>query len=1004
MATLEQRLASILPAPAQAATGEIPLEPLPIEEPAESPDMPTGEPGSPDMDGMQVAGLGSILRKAVTEINPSAGRKILPRKEFVAPARLKNESEAVYAKRVIAERDAFKAEQADELRLPEAGKVGSQTIIPEASEKLTEKVGKAIKARKAGGAEMRTGKPSPSAEEAAMGVPVEPFNLSRYQTDDAAAVVGGVADALNIKTKRVTFDEIKQKAEASGISESFLARLVTPDGGMLPSAVDTYKALQVLESSSTELDRLFKLVDSGLATDVDKLALRQQIAFHGLVQKGVKGIQTETARALAVMRIPRDGKSQALKQVLDEFGGENALTDMAKSYLSLETRAAKNAMVEKSMMSGVKDVWMTTWINGLLSSPVTHAKNIMSNSLFGLYQIPERLVAGLYSNYLPNKLRAGELPPGLRWFGDRVPGSEAQRIELDEALTMTLSLRNAIAEGFELASKAWKSNTPQMDIASKIELSRQPMESMGESLQRMTGASADSWIGKGMDYYGTAITFPGRALMTEDEFFKGVLYRMEMNTQVTRRSKQIYRESLASGMNEQDAIAKATKEAEDLLANPPRDLDEAAMEFAKQGTFQADLPPALAQLQRVFNHPVGKIIVPFFKTPANIGLNVIERTPFAPLSSRWQKAIAAGGPERDMALAKVSLGSTVLTGFAFWAAEGNLTGRGPERKEEREALLRTGWQPYSMKLGDKWYSFQGMEPIGALMAIAADYAEYAKHEPDATKVEEVFLGATYGLYEYLKEQPYLQGIADVGKLIGFNESGRVDGEKIVNGLTKQFGGFLIGGSPGGAYSSSVAAIDRLLDPTKKDTKANPDLPMGVRGFVEAFNQYRSRLPYFSESVPESLNLWGDTMKRSQGNPFELILPTKVSPDQFSEVDDLLVEIGSPIGVPDRKTSFTVGQGEGSISSPIELAPEQYNRLLEIYGKETPAKQAILDTMNMPGFERLPLDQKQKTVQKIHSQFMSFAKQKLMAEYPEIQDKIMDIGEARQSYGIYYKPD
>ena len=972
MASLEQRLASILPEQLPVAqTGEVDLEPLPIEEPAELPDIPTGEPGSPSMDGMQVAGLGSILRKAVTEVKPSAGRRLVPGQ---TPAG----------------------------ELPEAGKVGRTVLIPEADQQLVDKVKQATEARKAAGA--TKGKPSPTTAERAAGVPVEPFNLSRYETDDAAAVVGGVADALNIKTKKVTFDEIKQKAADSGISETFLARLVTPDGGMLPSAVDTYKALQVLESSSTELDRLFKLVDSGLATDVDKLALRQQIAFHGLVQKGVKGIQTETARALAVMRIPRDGKSQALKQVLDEFGGENALTDMAKSYLSLETRAAKNAMVEKSMMSGIKDVWMSTWINGLLSSPVTHAKNIMSNSLFGLYQIPERLVAGLYSNYLPQKLRAGELPPGLRWFGDRVPGSEAQRIELDEALTMTLSLRNAIAEGFELASKAWKSNTPQMDIASKVELSRQPMESMGESWQRITGASADSWIGKGMDYYGTAITLPGRALMTEDEFFKGVLYRMEMNTQVTRRSKQVYRESLASGMNEQDAIAKSTKEAEDLLANPPRDLDEAAMAFAKQGTFQSDLPPGLAQLQKVFNHPVGKIIVPFFKTPANIGLNVIERTPFAPLSSRWRQEIAAGGPQRDMAVAKLSLGSTVLTGFALWAAEGNLTGRGPGRKEEREALLRTGWQPYSMKIGNKWYSYQGMEPIGALLAIASDYAEYAKHEPDATKVEEVFKGATYGLYEYIKEQPYLQGIADVGKLMGFNDYDEIDGEKIVNGLTKQFGAVFFGGSPGGAYSSSVAAIDRLLDPTKKDTKANPDLPMGVRGFVEAFNQYRSRLPYFSEFVPESLNLWGDTMKRSQGNALELVLPTKVSPDQFSEVDDLLVEIGSPIGVPDRKTSFTIGQGEGSISSPIELSSEQYNRLLEIYGKETPAKQSVLDTMKMPGFERLPLDQKQKTVQKIHSQFMSFAKQKLMAEYPEIQDKIMDIGEARQSYGIYYKPD
>lgn len=968
-APLEQRLDTLLPDQAAAPADSLPLEPMPFSA-APTPEDAVTQPGEPNMDGMQVAGLGSILRKAVTKAEPSAGRRILS--DVTPPG-----------------------------ELPQAGKVGRVTVIPEADQALTTSVKQATETRKAAGA--TKGKPSPTTAEAAAGVPVEPFNLSRYQTDDAAAVVGGVADALGIKTQRVTFNEIKAKADASGISESFLARLVSPDGGMLPSAVDTYKALQVLESSAVELDRLFKLVDGGLATDVDKLALRQQIAFHGLVQKGVKGIQTETARALAVMRMPRDGKSAGLRAVLDEFGGDKSLTDLARSYISLEGRAAKNALVEKSMMSGAKDVWMTTWINGLLSSPVTHAKNITSNSLFGLYQIPERLVAGLYSNYLPQKLRAGELPPGLRWFGDRVPGTAEERIALDEALTMTLSLRNAVAEGFELASKAWKSNSPQMDIASKVELQRQPMESMGETLQRMTGAKQDSFLGKALDFYGTAITLPGRALMTEDDFFKGVLYRMELNTQITRQSKKVYREAIDAGLPEQDAIARASAEAEAMLKNPPKDLDEAAMEFAKNGTFQADLPPALAQLQKVFNHPALKVIVPFFKTPANIGLNVVERTPFAPLSSRWRQDIAAGGIQRDMAMAKVSLGSLVFGTFALFAAEGNLTGRGPERKEERDALVRTGWQPYSMKVGDKYYSFQGMEPIGALMAIAADYAEYAKYEPDATKVEEVFMGATYGLYEYLKEQPYLQGIADVGKLVGFSESGKVDGEKIVNGLTKQFGGFMIGGSPGGAYNSSVAAIDRLLDPTKKDVKASPELPMGIRGFVEAFNNYRSRLPYFSESVPEALNLWGEPQKRSQGNPLELVLPTRVSPEQFSEVDDLLVEIGSPIGVPDRKTSFTLG-GEGGISAPVELGPEQYNRLLAIYGQETPAKTEILNTMKMPGFDLLSLDNKQKTVQKVHSKFMQFAKSQLMQEYPDIQEKIMETEDGRKAYGIYYKPN
>jgi hypothetical protein len=306
--------------------------------------------------------------------------------------------------------------------------------------------------------------------------------------------------------------------------------------------------------------------------------------------------------------------------------------------------------------------------------------------------------------------------------------------------------------------------------------------------------------------------------------------------------------------------------------------------------------------------------------------------------------------------------------------------------------MRDGWQPYSMKVGDTWYSYSGMEPVSALMAIAADYAEYAKHEPDASKVEEVFLGGTYGLYEYLKEQPYLQGVADIAKLIGTNQQGQVDGKKIVDGLAKQFGAFAIGGSPAPGSSSIVAGIERLYDPAARDPRASPELPMGVRGFVEAFNKYRSRLPYFSEALPEQLNLWGDPVLQSRGNPLEIVLPTKVSPQQFSEVDDALVRLGSPVGMPERKL-----QG-------VEMDAVQYNRLLTIYGKEMPAKDAILQTILTPGFDLMTLDDQQKTIQRVHSQFMDMAKKQLLQEDPTLQIKIDELEELRKANGLYYKPD
>lgn len=952
--SLDQRLDSVLPAGASdaGASPEVPLEPMPGADQVtdQNPTEPV-EPGTPNMESVQVAGpVDAAIRKMVTKGAVKAERNLIP--------------------------DAARAAEGT---LPDATKAGRYKIIPEADQKLTDDVNKAVAARQA--AAPNIGKPSPSPAEVKAGIPEEPFNLSRYQTDDAAAVVAGVADSLGIETKAVTFDEIKKKAAENGISENFLSRLIGSDGRMMANAVETYKALEVLESSANELDNLFKLVNSGQATDVDKLKLRQQIAFHGLIQKGVKGMQTETARALAVFRIPRDGNAAVVRQVLDDFGGDAALQDMAKSYLSLETRAAQNAMVEKSMMSGVKDVWFTTYINGLLSSPVSHAKNVISNTLFGLYQIPERLVGAFYSNVLP---------PGVRSFNALIPGSAADKIAYDEALTMAQSLRNGVLEGMDLASRAWKSNTPN-DLMSKIELQRNPQESLGESLQRMTGTAPDTWFGKALDYYGTAITVPGRALMTEDEFFKGVMYRMELNTQITRRGKQVYRDALDAGMSDTDAMTKAALEVDSLFKNPPSDLDEAAMQFARRGTFTADLPEGLKNLQKVFNHPALKVVVPFFKTPANIGMEVIERTPFAPLSSRWREEIAQGGIYRDMALAKVTLGSAVIATFASLSAEGVLTGRGPERKADREALERTGWKPYSVKVGEDYYSYAGMEPVSALMAIASDYAEYAKHEPDAGKIEEVFLGATYGLYEYLKEQPYLQGIADVAKLVGVNQNGQVDGKKIIDGLAKQFGGFVIGGSPAGAYSSLVAGIERMLDPTAKDSRVSPELPMGVRGFLEAFNKYRTRLPYANEDIPESLNLWGDPVMQGQGKAYELVLPTRVSPGQFSMVDDMLVRIGSPVGMPDRKIDG------------VEVTAQEYNRLLTIYGKELPARQEILNTMMTPGFDLLSLDDQQKSVQIVHSKFMDAAKKQLISESPELQVRINELTELRKANGLYYKP-
>jgi hypothetical protein len=720
---INERLDTIITEPMPVVDTDPNNPPLITQEDLDNAPTLTYEPGEINMeDGVQVAGLfgsaADIIRSTIKKTPQKTERTLVPEAARQAPG-----------------------------ELPVTGKVGDKTLIPAAQPELVEKVQSAVEARMLSGD--TEGLP-----------PSEAFNLSRYQTDDAAAIVGGVSDALGIRTVSVTFDEIKFKAAEMGIDEKFIARLTDQSGRMMPNAVDTYRALQVLESSANELDILFKKVAEGVATESEKLQLRQQISLHGMIQRGVKGIQTETARALAVFKIPRDANVDAIRNVIDEYGGDKSLTDMANAYLTLD-RSGRNKMIEKSMMSGVKEVWFTTWMNGLLSSPVTHAKNISSGIGFGAYQIPERLVASLYSNLLPK---------GVRDWKALVPGSSEDKIAYDEALIMAQSVVQGTKRGFEWASVAFKNNLPN-DPYSKIEAVRGATGDVPPISSAAFGLNEDTWFGKGVDYYGRAVTMPGRLLLTEDEFFKGTLYQMNLNALIAREGQKTYRLGLAEGLDEIDAIARAEARTVDITSNVPADLDEQAMEFARRGTFTSKLPPNLEKLQEVFSHPTLKILVPFFKTPANIGLEVIERTPFAPISSRWRADLAAGGPSRDMAMAKVTLGSTFLATYAGFAAEGNISGRGPARKEERDALERTGWKPYSIKVGDEWFSYAGLEPVSALMAIAADYAEYAKYEPDATKLEEVFLGGIFATYHYLSEQPYMQGVADVGKLVGDADSG-----------------------------------------------------------------------------------------------------------------------------------------------------------------------------------------------------------------------------------------
>jgi hypothetical protein len=890
------------------------------------------------------------------------------------------------------------------LDIPEPIKTDSGVVlVPEAPQGTVDAIEAAVKAR----AEARV-----AGTETSRLPPEEAFNTTRMP-DSVADIVNGTADALGITTERVTFAEIIGKANQLGIDEKFVNRLITNDGTMVAGAVDVYRAMQVLESSASVLEDLFTKVNRGLANEADYLKLKQQIAMHGMIQKSVKGIQSNTARALAIMRVPRDSNTAVIRQILDEGGGVNSMQDLARAYMRSGLSAAgKNKLIEKSMLSSVKDLWFATWINGLLSSPVTHAKNIGGNAAFGVYRMPERMLASAFSK-MPESLRVGRetLNPFDPAFRNKVPFSADEIIAWDEGLGSIEAFSYTVKNAFKRSAKAFRENQPQ-DGLTKMELEGGFSRDINAE---MFGASDDRFLGKAINLYGKAITLPGRALMTEDEFFKSVFFDNAFRDSVTRRARKVYRDSIAMGDDEATALAKLELTARDLYSSPPDDLVTSAMEAARRGTFTMELPPGLKKLETTFQNPILKTFVPFFRTPTNIMLETIERTPFAPISSRFREDFARGGPTRDLAMAKMAMGSMTLWGISELSLNGHIIGYGPGRKADREAFLRAGGQPYSIPFprdffssdsqiellsqygkvslsDDKvYFSFAGLEPIGFMLAIGADYASFAQYHDDADDINHVFGGATYALYNYMQEQPMMQGFSEIMGLIGGVFDGDVDMDGFINGLTKQLGEFAIGGSPLGAYSSAVAGIERYLDPARSDTSVKGvDLPVGVAGFYEAYLRYKSRVPYLSDTLPEKLNLWGDVSMSGRGAVDELIMPTRVTFGEFSPIDNELFQLGSPVGMPQRTISG------------VELNAEQYNQLIRIYAKELNAKQELTNIIYSAGYPLLRNGVKQELLRKAHNQLMDGARQILVSRDPNLQNRIRELENLKLD-NIFAKP-
>jgi hypothetical protein len=208
----------------------------------------------------------------------------------------------------------------------------------------------------------------------------------------------------------------------------------------------------------------------------------------------------------------------------------------------------------------------------------------------------------------------------------------------------------------------------------------------------------------------------------------------------------------------------------------------------------------------------------------------------------------------------------------------------------RAHKYNTGWQPYSIKIGDTYYAYGRLEPLGMMMGLAADAVEIMG-ELDELKSDKIATTIVAAIGKNVMSKTWLRGMSE---MINAMEDPDRYGPKYI----KQFAGT--------AIPTGVAQIERTMYPELSDAQSSLDA-------------IKARIPGYSNELPTRRNLWGEKIQFNGALGPDLISPIFTSKEKDSKIDKELIRMKAPIKMPSRTQTF-----EGV---PTKLDPNEYEEFI-----------------------------------------------------------------------------
>lgn len=736
--------------------------------------------------------------------------------------------------------------------------------------------------------------------------------------------VEGVAEDV-VERNRVSQEEmLSRTAGAEGIPESETAdrirRIIGSDIDDKWAPEDLVGAYQLLESMGADLQakarqlaikrqELGDLSAEDLADfHLDEMrfkALMETVSVRaneaGRMLKALQALDTEGSRSYA----------QNLSAIVGGGGGERKIGKRIEILAeagegNLEDIAART---RSTFGQKVWDQLIRVRYNFMLSSVRTHAANIAGST-----------GSLVFENLMVNPVRMinNRAELGIRYIANRTFGSRnltpEERLPLSELIEQPLGTITAIGEAARVFGRVVRGDTQGMG---KV------YNELGMRMDR-SFSTAESGIA------GQALDMPTRVLEAEDAFFRAIHVNSRLDVLARR-------EAVALG---EDA-AEAQRIYEDIRQNPPEHMRDDAMEYAAKLTFTND-PSAYGEfmrmvyrsMQEVQDNPLGRIILPFVRTPANLAGYALETTGLNTLTAPRKLVQDLTGKDaiaRADALARLEIAAGLIFFFKEMWENGDITGDNPYNRSLQRAREAWGWRANSIRIGDSYYELNRIDPTGLVIGTVATVHD-AIAMADEEDLPTVGVISVLSLASMITDRSMLAGLGDVIELA--QASPGTTGRQVGRFTARQLSSF--------AVPNIIRDFREAADPYRRAQA----VPRDVSGATyEAFRKSMANaIPGWSGELPPQVDATGRDMVHGGSAIFRAFSPVRRSDIIDDHVAIAWTITGTPVSRPNERLNVPGSPVEIDVLSLDGYDGWVYREYQKFIGEErSRVTEAVLDT-------------------------------------------------------------